>query len=501
MTASSVAARAPQLLAAMDQRVRSACAALGLDLSTADGAPGTASAVLLPHIAAVARTSPGPDTAWLMLTAIQAAMPTADEVHALRRRLELDDDDTVLAGLLADVVVRPTRGNLELEMDVVVDGVVVNVDFCARHDIHTGIHRVVRETLPRWAARHELVATANVDEYSALRTLAPREHQRVFAHGGPAVVEREAELAYRPRIVVPWRGVLVIPEIPEPAFGPSLAALAELSGNALCVIGYDMIPVVSADLRPAVDAVRFGRYLTVVKHAARVAGISESATTEFAGYAHAVTAQGLPGPDVCEIPLPGEVPPDPSGDGARGGRRQVLCVGSHEPHKNHDSVLHAAERLWREGHDFELVLIGGPGWQSEAFQRRLEKVQSAGRPVVVRGRVDDAELWRAFREAEFSVFVSVHEGFGLPVVESLACGTPVVTTAFGSMGEIAADGGCLVVDPTDDDQVTGAIRALLTDPALLGRLRREARERPSRTWDDYAAELWDALAPARKVSA
>jgi glycosyltransferase involved in cell wall biosynthesis len=500
VTATRPVDRAPALLRALDQRVTAAATALGVDGPADASGPGSTSAVLLPLLAAAARLSSGTESAWLLLTAVHAAMPTADEVHALRRALELDDDEVVVAGLLAAAVARPSHGDLELEMDVVVDGVVVNVDFCARHDIHTGIHRVVRETLPRWAARHTLVATANVDAYTALRTLAPREHQRVFEYGSTQGVEREAEQAYRARLVVPWRGVLVIPEIPDPAFGPSLAALAELSGNALCVIGYDMIPVVSADLRPAVDAVRFGRYLTVVKHAARVAGISESATTEFAGYAHAVTAQGLPGPDVTEVPLPGDVPPDDAEAPVTGGRRQVLCVGSHEPHKNHDTVLHAAERLWREGLDFELVLIGGPGWQSEAFQQRLATVQAAGRPVVVRGRVDDAALWRAFREAEFSVFVSLHEGFGLPVVESLACGTPVVTTAYGSMGEIAADGGCLVVDPTDDDQVTGAVRDLLTDAGLLERLRREARERPQRTWDDYAAELWDALAPARKVA-
>ncbi|WP_426592767.1 glycosyltransferase family 4 protein [Cellulomonas sp. McL0617] len=475
------------LLAALDQRVVAAARALGR-------LAGSDTADTLRTLVTLARESTQSDVAWLVLTAVAGTFPLAGEVQAFRRSLETRSDDEATAALLGDVVRRPWRGELELEMEVVVGGVVVNVDFCARHDIHTGIHRVVRETLPRWARDHEQVATANVDSYGALRTLAPREVQRVFDYSGGDEVDRTAERAYRARLVVPWRAVLVIPEIPDPQFSPALAALAELSGNAVTLIGYDMIPVVSADLRPHVDAVRFGRYLTVVKHAARVAGISVSATTEFAGFAHAVTAQGLPGPQVHEVVLPTDVPPPAPADEHPPTRPQVLCVGSHEPHKNHRTVLYAAERLWREGLDFELVLIGGPGWQSDSFVRHLAEVTASGRPVRDRGRVSDDELWQAYRDARFSVFLSVHEGFGLPVVESLACGTPVVTTDYGSMREIADGGGCLAVDPLDDDAVTDAMRRLLLDDAELERLHQEATRRAARTWDDYAADLWDVLA-------
>ena len=99
------------------------------------------------------------------------------------------------------------------------------------------------------------------------------------------------------------------------------------------------------------------------------------------------------------------------------------------------------------------------------------------------------------------MFVSVHEGFGLPVVESLACGTPVVTTSYGSMGEIAAEGGCLVVDPTDDDRSRPRSATCSPTPPCSSGCAARRRERPQRTWDDYAGELWDALAPARKVFA
>jgi glycosyltransferase involved in cell wall biosynthesis len=107
----------------------------------------------------------------------------------------------------------------------------------------------------------------------------------------------------------------------------------------------------------------------------------------------------------------------------------------------------------------------------------------------VRG-MKDAELWQHFRDARFSVFMSLHEGYGLPVVESLALGTPVLTANYGSLAEIAAAGGCLTADPRDDQQIVEKMLALLTDDGLVSRLETEAASIPRRTWSDYAAELW-----------
>jgi glycosyltransferase involved in cell wall biosynthesis len=114
--------------------------------------------------------------------------------------------------------------------------------------------------------------------------------------------------------------------------------------------------------------------------------------------------------------------------------------------------------------------------------------------------VPDDELWAAYQLASFTIFPSFNEGFGLPVAESLASGTPVITSDFGSMREIAQDGGgALLVDPRDDGQLTEALQRLLREDALLAELTRQARGRAERTWDAYAAQVWsylvDGLAP------
>ena len=91
------------------------------------------------------------------------------------------------------------------------------------------------------------------------------------------------------------------------------------------------------------------------------------------------------------------------------------------------------------------------------------------------------------------MYLTLNEGFALPVAESIASGTPVITSDFGSMSELAAAGGAVVVNPRDDHQIANVLERVLTDDDLHATLSRQARERPHRTWDDYADEAWGYL--------
>jgi len=492
-------------LTALDQRLTEAATVLletdDLDLSNSSR-PGTLSGRLLPQLIALCTEPQRQDARWLVLTAAFGAFPTTDQLMDFGRTLELAPSEHTESALLAQVISDSGRGRVDLPMTIVADATVLDVDFCARYDTHTGIHRVVRETMPRWRAGHAVTAVAWIDQYSAFRTLAPREVSRVFAHAGDTSGDlAAAESAYRPQLVVPWRSILVLADVPNPLASGQLAALAKFSGNTLSMIGYDMIPITSAEMRPVADSNAFAQYLVVVKHAHRVAGISRSASAEFAGFTRSLMAQGLSGPEVREVLLAGEVP-RATGSGSRqhGDRPVMLCVGSQEPHKNQRTALHAAERLWREGLEFELRLVGGPGWSDAVLRPAIEDLVKAGRSISPLGRVSDAQLLDEMRSADFVFFASLHEGYGLPVAEALACGTPVITSNFGSQLEIAELGGCLVVDPRNDDEVTGAVRRLLTMPDELQRLRAEAVARPVRTWDEYASDLWAFLGTKDEVA-
>ncbi|MFP5218810.1 MAG: glycosyltransferase family 4 protein [Actinomycetes bacterium] len=457
---------------------------------------GARTAELLLSLVTAVQQSREPARVWLLLVAVGGVLPLDEEVRAARRQLELAPPPEGVLWLLDwGAAVAAEHASATSSLRLVRSGVVVDVDFTARHDLQTGIQRVVRRLAPRWARDHDIELAVWTERSGALRVLDDDEEERVLRW------QRPLHRLPRPRsettLLVPWEGTVVLPEVPGRDQCARLAALAEHSGNRVTMVGYYCIPVVSAELMPAAEPTRFVRYLTVVKHADAVAGISRSAAEEFRGFTAALPAQGLAGPEVVAVPLATDAPAPADDVGNAPVVPEVLVVGSHEPRKNHLAVLHAAEVLWREGHAFRLHLIGGPGWTTTAFDARLEALRRAGRPVEAQRSVDDDGLWRAYRRARFTVFPSLHEGYGLPVVESLTLGTPVVATSYGSIAELAADGGVVPVDPHDDDALTAAMRSLLTDDARLEALRAEARARPLRTWDDYARDLWQALVEHR----
>jgi glycosyltransferase involved in cell wall biosynthesis len=262
------------------------------------------------------------------------------------------------------------------------------------------------------------------------------------------------------------------------------------------IVGHDMIPIVTAELRPFGEAGIFQRYLGAVKHAHRLAGVSISATTEFRGFVEMISAQGMPTPVVEEIMLAEDV-----GDHSPGGavetdsraRPVIMLPGRPEPHKNLQTSLQAAERLWREGHDFEIVMFKGRDNDASGVETTIARLRGAGRPITTLGYITDDEMWSWFRQAAFVVFASLHEGYGLPIAEALACGTPVITANYGSQREIAERGGCIMVDPRNDTELTDAMRLLLADHDRLAALRAEIPARRSRSWDQYATTLWSFL--------
>lgn len=482
--------------AALAQRLRAAAdAALPEPPARAEEPAHEADACLAALVARLMQVRE-PSLAWLVLASLAGAYPLADDVRHVLRRVDLEDPTDLTLRILdrADTIASEhasVRRNAQ-----VVTGVVVDVDMCARHPFHNGIQRTAREVVRAWSAQHEITLAAWTSSAGILRTLTPDE-QQLAARWDDSLRDRPAgdtDPDEETDIVIPWDATLVLAEVPLADRCPRLAALAEMSGTRVTGIGYDAIPVISADLRPLGEPNGFASYLTVVKHSSRIAAISASAAEEFAGFGAALSAQGLPGPEVVEVTLPATVPPAPDGwTRVAPSRPLALSVGRLEPHKNHSALLHAAERLWQEGVEFDLRLVGGAGWDTARVEVQLDRLQRAGAPVTWDRAQADDEMWSVLRTASFTVFISLHEGFGLPVAESLACGTPVLTTDYGSQAQIAAGGGCLTVDPRDDESVLAGLRAMVTDPALRARLRVEAAAYPVRTWQDYAADLWADL--------
>lgn len=164
----------------------------------------------------------------------------------------------------------------------------------------------------------------------------------------------------------------------------------------------------------------------------------------------------------------------------------LLFVGSVEPRKNLTTLLDAFARLRRKARRPEwLVIAGGAGWRNEGIFQRVKdlKLDDVVRFV---GYVSTEDLVVLYNACRAFVYPSLYEGFGLPVLEAMSCGAPVVTSRVSSLPEVAGD-AALLVDPHDTDAVVEAISALLDDAGLRHSMRAKGLDRAAHfSWEQTA---------------
>jgi len=197
----------------------------------------------------------------------------------------------------------------------------------------------------------------------------------------------------------------------------------------------------------------------VVRAARRLIAVSEFTRGEI------VSLLGVPAGRIEVVPNGVGHPFVPDGPAAEGD--YVLAVGTLEPRKNLGAAQAAAGRL-----GVQLRVAGAAGWGGVAVDGWL-------------GRVSDDELARLYRGAGCLVYPSLYEGFGIPVLEAMACGTPVVTAAGGATEEVAG-GAAVLVDPRDEASIAAGIEEAI---ARRDELRARGLERAARfTWERVARE-------------
>ncbi len=164
----------------------------------------------------------------------------------------------------------------------------------------------------------------------------------------------------------------------------------------------------------------------------------------------------------------------------------ALMVGTIQPRKNIGLAARAfgASRFARQG---SLLIVGSIGYRGSAIIRAVRAEQGTS-TVRFLGRVADATLARLFAQAEFVLMPSHDEGFGLPALEAMGCGTPVIAARAGTLPELVGD-DALLIDPNDADGLTGAIDRLADDADLRGRLSAGGRARASEySWERTARD-------------
>jgi glycosyltransferase involved in cell wall biosynthesis len=170
----------------------------------------------------------------------------------------------------------------------------------------------------------------------------------------------------------------------------------------------------------------------------------------------------------------------------------VLYLGGYELHKNILTLLHAYTYVAQAlGEDYPLILAGKkPERATPNFPDYQDYIERSGLGKFVRwiGFVDEEDKPVLYRNAEVFVFPSRHEGFGLPPLEAMACGTPVVASTSGSLPEIVGPAG-FAVDPDDPRNMAGAIIAIIMQEQLAAELRQKGPEQAAKfSWETTAAE-------------
>ena len=166
----------------------------------------------------------------------------------------------------------------------------------------------------------------------------------------------------------------------------------------------------------------------------------------------------------------------------------IFSVGTVQPRKNYSRLIEALAYLRSHRHDVHLVIAGGRGWLEDPIYRMIE---TTGMQAFVHfiGFAADADLPALYSGADCLAFPSLYEGFGFPVLEAMACGTPVMTSNVSSLPEVAGD-AALIVDPYDLDAICNALESLLNDNELCKTLiARGFAHAQQFTWAASAAKL------------
>ena len=299
----------------------------------------------------------------------------------------------------------------------------------------------------------------------------------------------------RSQLSIPAGSWLLLPEVIYDSDPHRLIAWARKQQMRVAALFHDAIPISHPELVRRQAAKRHAVYMAALSKTDLVIPVSSSAAEQCRLF---FKNHLLPLPTIHVCSSAGEFPgtprPPAKPKGSSGGVN-ILCVSTLEPRKNHKTLLEAFEQassatshpsLW-------LHLAGDRYKGAESVVDLVKAASTRNRQIVWHGKVTDSQLVDLYRECDFTIYPSIVEGFGLPIIQSLWNRRPCVCANFGAMAETASQGGCLTVEVRDPAKLSGAIVTLATRPDVRQKLVEEIEARHFKTWCDYATEICELL--------
>lgn len=275
---------------------------------------------------------------------------------------------------------------------------------------------------------------------------------------------------------------------------PGFTAFLESRACRLAAIFHDAIPLKHPHITWPQSVARHPGYMKLLARFDRVWAVSQASRDELLGFWQ---WQGIERPPPVDVLALGAdfnaaprapAPPSPA-------TANLLCLGILEPRKNQSLLLEVCADLWAEGLGFELHVIGrvNPHFGTPIVAQIKALRRAHGDLLQFHEAASDTVVAQRYAAARATVFPTIAEGCGLPLLESLWMGVPCVCSDLPVLRENADAGGCLPVAPNDRGAWKTALRRILTDDAAWAKLAAEATSRPLPTWRETAQSLALAL--------
>jgi glycosyltransferase involved in cell wall biosynthesis len=170
-------------------------------------------------------------------------------------------------------------------------------------------------------------------------------------------------------------------------------------------------------------------------------------------------------------------------------KKYILSTGTIEPRKNYSALIKAFNYIKHNNNnfDFKLVIVGRTGWKSESTYKERE-LSPYKDDILFTGRVSDKELVQIYNQAEIFVYPSLFEGFGLPPIEAMSCGLPVIASDSSSLKEVVGNAGILI-PPDDFKKISNQILYILKNEKIAEKLKEKSLEQAKKfRWEKTARE-------------
>ena len=355
------------------------------------------------------------------------------------------------------------------------------------------------ERIPRFYYLHNYIFEHLLPFYLKLKKLMPhRAVQSLLKEPVVQILRNSVNKAWIPKNTTrlnPNKADILLLEL---VFQPNqIAYLKEISrdyGANLTYFSYDCNPLIAPHYWPPDVSGDFSNYVTLVNSSKQVWSISKTAQEDIKRYSKVDQSKvsfeykwlppfKFPDCDHREIYIQ-ELEKE----------NYILMVASYVPSKNHLGFLEALKLLKAKGISIpKIYLVGGGSWIGREIDSKVRELNQIGIQVKKYEAIRNCCLGKLYANCSFSILPSFVEGFGLPIVESLSFGKPVVTSTSMSMGELLVLPGTIGFSHTQVPSLITILERVLSDNDLLETLTSEAVENLNNlgTWQDYAAKLYE----------